>query len=404
MKIRSMAAIAAAIGGLLLLATPATAQEAPCSACGPGEHWIDTCGAGQDTISDNGALVGIDTDLDCQADPGMSLVLGPCSGSQLVITRSDPLDDSANFADLRTADSHFDVIDTEIVSMCLIGGGVTLVAGGGQGQGGVLSPSLGAIAEDADDSESTESFFDVFFEVDLGNSSFGYNQTALRIAIDINCVPPQAEYIHVTDCLELFTSPVVGEGTLVANLVSAEHHVNISAEAACCLSDGECTMRPQWRCELDGGALHPGADCSTTGACCQSDGTCLALTKKCCQDLGGTYQGNDTQCLGDGNNDDTDDACEEEPPGEEGACCLSGGECILATPSTCEGSLVGTYQGDGTQCLGDGNNDDIDDAPNVFWPRRQRVRAAWLARTKVTARNASVTPMTTARTMRAGEL
>ena len=279
----------------LLLPIAALAQDVPCSACGPGDHWIDTCQTGQDQIADNGALIGIDTTLDCQADT--SLVMMSCSGSPLIITRSDPRDDSANFPGQSAADSHLDVIDTEIVSLCLTGGGLTLVAGLGQGQGGVLGQSLGTIVESSSDPKTANSFFDVFFEVDLGQGNYAYNQTALRISIDINCVPPQAEYIHPTGCLQLFSSPIAGQGTNVANLVSAEHHVYLSAQSTCCLTDGQCLLTTQSQCEDQGGTIHPGADCSTTGACCLSDGTCSVITAECCADLGGTYKGNQTDCI-----------------------------------------------------------------------------------------------------------
>jgi len=46
-----------------------------------------------------------------------------------------------------------------------------------------------------------------------------------------------------------------------------------------------------------------------TGACCRPDGTCLVTTETNCQNIGGTYQGNDTQCLGDGDGDGYDDLC-----------------------------------------------------------------------------------------------
>jgi hypothetical protein len=265
-------------------------------------------------MTDHAGLVGVDLTLDCVAD--INLVLMPCAASTLVVTRAAPSDDSANFPDLRTADSHLDVIDTEIVSLCLSGGVITLVAGEGAGQGGVLSRSAGAIAELTTDADFADSFFDVFFEIDLGGGNYVYNQEPMRIATVINCVPPQAEYVHPTGCLGLYTSPVSGEGTLVANLVEAEHHVFIQAEGACCLADGECMMATQSACEALGGTIYPGHDCDTTGACCMSDGTCTAMTEECCEAQGGTYQGDGTQCLGDADNDNTDDLCEQQGDGD----------------------------------------------------------------------------------------
>ena len=103
----------------------AFAQDAPCEDCGPGEHWVDTCPGGVDQIEDQGALIGIDTDLDCEED--VSLVMFPCLDiPPLMIARTGPLDDSNYFPGLRPVDGHLDVIDTEIVEMCLAGGGFTV--------------------------------------------------------------------------------------------------------------------------------------------------------------------------------------------------------------------------------------------------------------------------------------
>jgi len=207
-------------------ASLAWGQALPCSECGPGSHWIDGCASGLDQIPSNGAVVGISTDIggpdSCTA--GINLVLtGECS--LLTVSRSNPLDDSNHFPGLRPVDAHLDVIDTEIISMCLTNGTVTLRAG--QGQGGIISPSLGAIAEDPVDPLTGESFFDVFFEVDLGGGQFLYNHTPLKIQADITCVPPQVTYLHPLTCLHLFTNPNPGQGIHVANLVTAEHSVNI---------------------------------------------------------------------------------------------------------------------------------------------------------------------------------
>ncbi len=202
------------------------AQDTPCSECGPGSHWVDTCSEGQDQMASNSALVGIDINLDCLVD--FNLILTPCADPDnlLIIDRSDPLDDSTNFSGTRDVDQHLDVIDTEIVSMCLTNGLVTLKVGQGQG-GGITQQSLGAIAEQSNDDTLAESFFDVFFEVD-GFANLLYNQTALRLSVGqslIDCVPPQTTYLHPTGCIPLYTSPTVGEGVLVANLIDAQHIV-----------------------------------------------------------------------------------------------------------------------------------------------------------------------------------
>lgn len=147
-----------------IFATPsAVGLHEPCEKCPPGAHWIDNCGPGQDQIPDQGGIVEIDLDLNCQTD--LTIVLNPCGvQTPLVIDRSGPLDDSHNFPGLRPVDGHLDVIDTEILSMCLTGSGFTLRAG--LGQGGVINRSLGAVAEKVGDPTVGESFFDVFFVVE----------------------------------------------------------------------------------------------------------------------------------------------------------------------------------------------------------------------------------------------
>ena len=190
--------------------------EPPCEDCGPGARWIDQCAAGYDHMV-TGALIGIDLGGDCVADT--SLILnGPVH-----IQRSDPLDDSNHYPGLAPVDGHLEVIDTEILSMSLSGGGVTMIAGGGLGQGGILGRSPGAIAEQPDDPTLADSFFDVFFEVDLGGGVYGYNQDALRLATKIDCVPPDAVYVHPIDCVTLYSSPVPHQGDVVAYLVRADH-------------------------------------------------------------------------------------------------------------------------------------------------------------------------------------
>lgn len=46
-----------------------------------------------------------------------------------------------------------------------------------------------------------------------------------------------------------------------------------------------------------------------TGACCLPSGACSTTTEINCLSMGGTYLGDGTACLGDGNGDGTDDAC-----------------------------------------------------------------------------------------------
>jgi hypothetical protein len=229
----------------------------PCADCGPGPHWIDQCQAGLDHVADQAAKVGIDTDLDPNCTADLSMVMRPCPAPDNLVTiaRSNPRDDSVRFPGLRPLDGHLDVIDTELQFLCLTAGGVTLRVGAGQGQGGVLPPSYGAIAELPGDTGLGDSFFDVYFEVDLGGGMYVYNHEPLRISGEIDCVPPQVGYIHIVDCLPLYTDPQAGQH--VANLTSAQHAVNPGEDpAVCCLESG-CEILPMEDCFNREGRFHP---------------------------------------------------------------------------------------------------------------------------------------------------
>ncbi len=192
-----------------------------CGQCAAGPHWIDVCPGGNDVIApnDHAAVVGIDVNLDCIPDVNLTLF----GADNLLIQKEGKYDDSLFFPGLRPIDGHLDVMDTTIMSMTLTGGGVTLRVG--KNQGGVIFPTHGAIAESFADPTIGESFFDVFFEVDLGGGQFAYNQQAVTVAADITCVPPRANYRHQPGCTPLYTSPVPGQGFHVANLINANHFV-----------------------------------------------------------------------------------------------------------------------------------------------------------------------------------
>jgi len=106
--------------------------DRPCENCGFENHWVDQCAGGLDQIP-SGALVGFDTDLDCRPD-GFLVLQGP-----MVLTRTRAMDDSSFFPGTRPNDGHLDVMDTEILSMDLVGGGARLVAGAGHGGGGAIA-------------------------------------------------------------------------------------------------------------------------------------------------------------------------------------------------------------------------------------------------------------------------
>jgi hypothetical protein len=101
-------------------------EDQPCSDAGPGPHWVDTAPAGTDFMP-TGALVGVDTDLDCVRDQNL-VMFGPA-----MVRRTGSVDDSAHYPGTRPIDGHLDVLDTEMVGMKLTGGGATLIAGAGRG-------------------------------------------------------------------------------------------------------------------------------------------------------------------------------------------------------------------------------------------------------------------------------
>lgn len=228
--------------------------EPPCSECGPGPHFVHAPGCGpfpppgSDLIADNGALVGMDTNLDCVRD--VTMVLNPCLPPESLLRvdlQQGPIDDSNQYPGTRPIDGHLDVIDTEIISMCLTGG-PRLVAGTGGPWTFPLAPSRGAVAEDLINPSLADSFFDVFFEVQNIPGGPAYNITPVRVLAKVNCLPPEADYIHPLDlCLPLFTQgtcvggpnagnpcvynfncpgAVCGGQIHLANLVEAKHSVN----------------------------------------------------------------------------------------------------------------------------------------------------------------------------------
>lgn len=211
MKQRTSACIAVA---LLLAAFPVTLHA------DHDQHWVDNTPGGTDVIFGTTALHGIDFDFDGVVDVQLFLTqVGPFN-----VQRSGPLDDSGLFPGLRPTDGHLDVIDTEMVSLVMTGSGITMHVGAGTGNGGSLLPSLGAIAEQPGDSTLAESFFDVFFEIDLGGGNFLYNHDPLRLETVIHEVPPLGEdYFYLGTGLELWTDPLGGD--LFGQMVIAVHSV-----------------------------------------------------------------------------------------------------------------------------------------------------------------------------------
>lgn len=190
--------------------------------CGPGDHWMDSCPGGQDNLTNCLATGSVDITLDCQTD-----VTLPGEGSALV-ERADPSDDSQNYPGTRPVDGHLDVIDTEILSLSLTGSSFTIVAGEGQGQGGVLPPSPGVIAEDPSDPSLGESFFDCYFEAYI-YGMYLYNHDPIRLQATIDRFPPSGQTYTFTGCVPAYDSPNPGQGNLVGNITSIEFTIGEQA-------------------------------------------------------------------------------------------------------------------------------------------------------------------------------
>lgn len=111
-----------------------------------------------------------------------------------------------------------------------------------------------------------------------------------------------------------------------------------SATGACC--DGsDCSVITEAACDDIGGDYQgDDTDCDpnpcATGACC-TDGVCSVATQADCEGGGGVYQGDDTDC-------------DPNPCPATGACCRDT-TCTVETQESCEGD-GGVYQGDGTNC------------------------------------------------------
>jgi hypothetical protein len=119
-----------------------------------------------------------------------------------------------------------------------------------------------------------------------------------------------------------------------------------TGEQACCGPNGMCVMYDPLCCEELGGVPQgPDSMCAELQGCCLDDGTCMDLDPLCCEEMGGTPQGPDTGCA-----DITI------------ACCLPDGDCLDVDPLCCD-DLDGVPSPIGaSQCLGDLNGNEIDDA------------------------------------------
>ena len=180
------------------------------SVCGPGPHWVDSCLADTDNFYST-AAIGVDLDFDGFVDIP-AVLSGPTTIFRgFPFDTPDPLDPG-----------HFNQINTEIVSMNLIGSGMTLTAGDGIGNlgsdGSLYSP--GAVVEQPGDPTQAESFFDVFFQIQTPLGLLHNNDPA-RMAAVIDRVPPGTTYRYFGPPILLFDE----YGIPRAQLIHGEHTV-----------------------------------------------------------------------------------------------------------------------------------------------------------------------------------
>jgi hypothetical protein len=155
---------------------------------------------------------------------------------------------------------------------------------------------------------------------------------------------------------------------------------------ACCFADGTCAVTTQAGCALVSGQYAgDGTACQgdgngngvddaceglvPSGACCWPNGTCSIVSQVACTNGAGTYMGDNTFCLGDLDGNGVDDACEQVQT--TGACCYEDGSCASGITRLDCVMAGGTYMGDATTCLGDGNSNGTDDLcedlPELKW-------------------------------------
>ena len=121
----------------------------------------------------------------------------------------------------------------------------------------------------------------------------------------------------------------------------------ICAIGNCCDAMDQCTETRKLECanpedwksgqHCSDGPYSPNP-CLPIGACCFYEGQCDELNEVQCINLGGTYQGDETEC--------SPSLC---PPPPEGACCYNDTTCAYLEESECD-ATGGTFQGDGVEC------------------------------------------------------
>jgi hypothetical protein len=196
------------------------------------------------------------------------------------------------------------------------------------------------------------------------------------VATNVNCVAQGGTYLgDGTPCLGDFDGDGVDDAcgsTVLTGACCGPNGNCFTATSADCMAQGGTYLGDGSVCLGDNNGDGIDDACGSavlSGACCLQDGTCVVVQESHCLAVGGTYLGDNSVCLGDADNDGADDAC--EAPAKKGACCWPDGGCSVTTAANCVQN-GGTYQGDNTACLGDADGNGVDDAcetpdPDFKW-------------------------------------
>ena len=185
---------------------------------------------------------------------------------------------------------------------------------------------------------SADSFFDVFFEIQIGNQLLYLNSPTRMAGVLTHKPAGNCDDLVIEEPVELYDEAGNPTGIYIIRLVYVP-----DGTSACCLPDGNCVDSYYEDCLNMAGNFQPGDCCediecvAQIGACCFEDGTCLMAPDNLCESLQGVYQGDGVTCV------------EANCQAVRGACCWPDGYCAYIEQEVCE-SENGIYQGDGVTC------------------------------------------------------
>ncbi len=124
----------------------------------------------------------------------------------------------------------------------------------------------------------------------------------------------------------------------------------------CCHLDGTCSLNSTGdACDLPDVPLKAGTACEPVEACCMPDGSCIETNPQCCVLAGGLPLGPGTVCLGDKDEDAIDDACDPDVCGNN----------VREDPEQCDGTDDAKCPGN---CLPQGDANECTCAPGSKIP------------------------------------